>query len=114
MKPTNFSLVACDVDLRAGGSFRHVFQRSSGAKIEVRGAYTLVDPPNRFEYTETYDFSPLQLQVAITLDQVGGDTVFKQTIVYASKQQRDEDFNGVATSAAEVYASLARHLESPR
>ena len=41
MKPTNFSLVSCDVDLRAGGSFRHVYQRPSGKTIEVRGAYKL-------------------------------------------------------------------------
>jgi uncharacterized protein YndB with AHSA1/START domain len=114
MKPTNFSLVACDVDLRAGGSFRYVFQRASGMKIEVRGAYKTVEAPNRFDYTETYDFSPLRLEVMTTLDQVGADTVFRRTIVYASKAERDEDFNGVATSASEVYAYLARYLESPR
>jgi hypothetical protein len=50
----------------------------------------MVEPPNRIEYTETYDFSPLRLQVTMTLDQAGADTVFKQTIVYGSKQERDE------------------------
>jgi uncharacterized protein YndB with AHSA1/START domain len=114
MKPTNFSLVSCDVDLRAGGSFRHVYQRPSGKKIEVRGAYQAVDPPNRFEYVETYDFSPLQLNVTTTLNQAGSDTVFTQTIVYASKQERDGDFDSVSTSASEVYERLARYLESPR
>jgi len=110
MKPSNFSLVACDVDLRVGGSFRYVYQRASGARIEVRGAYKRVDPPSRFEYTETYDFSPLQLQVTTTLDQVGAETVFKQTIVYASIRERDQDFTGVATSASEVYERLAQYL----
>ena len=114
MRPTNFSLVACDIDLRAGGSFCYVYQRPSGARIEVRGAYTMVDPPTRIEYTETYDFSPLRLQVTTTLDQVGADTVFRQTIVYASKKERDDDFESVATSASEVYTRLARYLESPR
>jgi uncharacterized protein YndB with AHSA1/START domain len=114
MKPTNFSLVSCDVDLRAGGSFRYVYQRATGKRIEVRGVYQTVDPPNRFEYVETYDFSPLQLNVTTTLHQAGSDTVFTQKIVYASKQERDGDFDSVSTSASEVYERLARYLESPR
>ena len=114
LKPTNMSLVTCEIDLRAGGSFRYVFQRPSGARIEVRGAYKTVDPPHRFAYTETYDFSPLKVVVTTALDQVGRDTVFKQTLAYLSKHERDDDFDSVATSAAEVYANLGRYLESSR
>lgn len=114
MQPTHMSLVACEVDLRAGGSFRYVFQRPSGARIEVRGAYETVDPPRRLVYKETYDFSPLELQVTTVLDEAGGETVFTQTIRYSSKQERDDDFDPVATSAAEVYAKLERYLKSPR
>ena len=114
MKPTIASLVTCEIDLRAGGSFRYVFQRPSGATIEVRGAYESVDPPRRVVYTETYDFSPLKVLVTTTLDQSGSETVFKQTMVYSSKQERDADFDGVATSATEVYANLERYVGSPR
>jgi uncharacterized protein YndB with AHSA1/START domain len=114
MTPTNFSLVSVDVDLRVGGSFRHVYQRASGKRIEVRGVYKTVDPPNRFEYVETYDFSPLQLNVTTTLHHAGSDTVFTQKIVYASKQERDGDFDSVSTSAPDVYERLARYLESLR
>jgi uncharacterized protein YndB with AHSA1/START domain len=57
MKPTHMTLVGCDVDLRAGGSFRYVFQRKSGARIEVRGAYQTLDPPRGFSYLESYDFA---------------------------------------------------------
>jgi predicted esterase len=47
-------------------------------------------------------------------DQAGSITVFKQTIVYSSKQERDQDFDGVATSATEVYANLEHYLRSSR
>jgi len=114
MRPTNMSLVTCEVDLRAGGSFRYVFQRPRGARIEVRGAYETVDPPRQFVYTETYDFSPLKVLVTTALDQPGSETVFKQTIAYSSKQERDDDFDGVASSATEVYATLERYLGSSR
>jgi len=110
MKPTHMSLVKCEVDLRDGGSFRYVFQRPSGAKMEVRGAYQMVDPPHGFAYIETYDFSPLKVMVATALDQAGSNTVFTQTLKYPSKQERDDDFDGVATSATEAYDKLERYL----
>ncbi len=113
MQPANMPLVTCEVDLRAGGSFRYVFQRPGGARIEVRGAYESVDPPRRLVYTETYDFSPLEVLVTTALDQAGSATVFTQTMTYSSTQERDDDFDGVATSAAKVYANLDRYLESP-
>jgi uncharacterized protein YndB with AHSA1/START domain len=114
MKATGMTLVACDVDGRAGGSFRYVFQRPNGRKIEVRGAYQSFDPPGGFRYTETYDFSPLVVQVATTLVEAEGKTVFTQTLRYASRQERDEDFEGVATSATEAHANLKRYLTQLR
>ena len=114
MKPTHMSLVTCEVDLRAGGSLRYVFQRPGGTKIEVRGIYESVDPPRQFRYTETYDFSPLKVLVTTALDQVGSETLFKQTMTYSSKQERDDDFDGVVTSSTEVYANLERYLRSSR
>ena len=48
--------MTCEADLRPGGSFRYVFQRPSGKKLELRGAYKEIDSPNRWVYTETYDF----------------------------------------------------------
>ena len=114
MKPANMSLVTCEVDLRADGYFRWVFQRPNGARIEVRGTYERVDPPRLLTYTETYDFSPLKVFVTTVLEGAGRETVFKQTLEYSSKQERDEDFDGVATSAVEVYAGLERYLASAR
>jgi uncharacterized protein YndB with AHSA1/START domain len=112
LTPSRVSLVACEVDLRVGGSFRYVFQRPRGTRIEVRGAYTTVDPPHRIVHAESYDFSPLQVIVTTTLEQTGSRTTFTQTLAYASTQERDSDFEGVATSAAEVYANLQRYLAS--
>ena len=110
MKPTAMALVTCEIDLRAGGSLRYVFERPNGRKIEVRGTYEVVDPPRQFTYTETYDFSPLRVRVTTILDAVNGTTRFTQTVRYSSKQERDEDFDGVAASAQEVYPKLERYL----
>jgi uncharacterized protein YndB with AHSA1/START domain len=87
------------------------FQRPRGAKIEVRGAFETVDPPRHLVYTETFDFSTLSVMVTTALDQAGSETEFKQTIVYSSRQERDDDFDGVATSTMEVYGNLQRYLD---
>lgn len=110
MEAQGMTLVSCEVDLRVGGTLRHVYQRPSGRRIEVRGTYDAVDPPRRFAYTETYDFSPLEVKVTTTLDAKDGGTEFKQMLRYSSKRERDEDFEGVKTSSAEAYAKLERYL----
>ena len=114
MKPANMSLVTCEVDLREGGRFRYVFQRGGGATIEVRGTYEKVEPPRFVAYTETYDFSPLKVLVATTLEDSGSGTRFKQTLKYASKQERDDDYEGVATSAADAFGNLEQYLAAKR
>lgn len=110
MQPAKMPLVAAEVDLRAGGSFRYTFARPSGKKIEVRGAYSRVDEPSGFAYRESYDFSPLEIEVETRLRDEGGGTLFEQKLTYASQEARDEDFPGVAESSAEVYAKLDRYL----
>jgi hypothetical protein len=78
------------------------------------GGITGIYPPRQWIYTETYDFSPLTVRVATRLDEVNGTTVFRQTLRYASKRERDEDFDGVAASAREIYHKLERYLAIQR
>jgi uncharacterized protein YndB with AHSA1/START domain len=110
MSAGGMALADVHVDHRAGGSFRYVYARPSGMKIEVRGAYSSFDAPRGFAYLESYDFSPLKIEVTTTLEEVGDSTKFRQHLRYFSERERDEDFEGVATSSREAYAKLARHL----
>ena len=113
-QPKQMSLVTYQADFRAGGTFRYVFQRPSGRKIEMRGDYTEVDPPRRWVHQETYDFSPLKLLVTTVLDEARGKTVLTQTLLYSSKEERDGDFDAVAGSSAEIYVKLEHYLESSK
>jgi uncharacterized protein YndB with AHSA1/START domain len=110
MSASGMELADVQVDPRAGGSFRYVFQRPSGRKIEVRGAYRAFDAHRGFAYLETYDFSPLRIEVSASLEEDGDGTRFTQTLRYFSTGERDEDFEGVATSSTEAYGKLARYL----
>lgn len=110
MAASGMSLAEAHVDARAGGSFRLVFQRASGRKLEVRGAYRTFDPPRSFTYLETYDFSPLRIEVTTVLEERRGATRLKKTLHYFSRRERDDDFDAVATSSREAYAKLAGYL----
>lgn len=112
MSAGGMSLADVRVDARPGGSFRYVFERPTGRKIEVRGVYSAFDPPRGFGHLESYDFSPLEIDVTTTLEAVGARTRFTQTLRYFSARERDEDFDGVATSAREAFAKLSRYLDT--
>jgi uncharacterized protein YndB with AHSA1/START domain len=110
MSGDGFTLAKAEVDGRPGGGFKYVYARPSGKLIEVRGAYGTFDPPNGYAYVETYDFSPLSIDVEVRLEKSGDVTRYVQTLTYATAQQRDEDFDGVARSSQETLENLARHL----
>jgi uncharacterized protein YndB with AHSA1/START domain len=112
MSAGGMTLSEAHVDGRVGGMFRYVFKRPDGRPIEVRGAYRTFDPPTGFTYLETYDFSPLTIDVTTTLAQVTGGTAYTQTLRYFSSKERDEDFPGVASSAQEAFARLAEYLKT--
>jgi uncharacterized protein YndB with AHSA1/START domain len=112
MGADGMTLADAEVEPRRGGSLRYVFQRPGGRRIEVRGAYRTFDPPRGFAYLETYDFSPLRVDVTATLEEAGRETRLTQTLRYASTRERDEDFEPVASSSRQAYANLARYLAS--
>lgn len=106
-------LVSCEVVLRAGGAFRYTFQRPSGKRLAVIGAYHTVDAPTRLAYTESYDFSSLTIDVdlAFTATDDGHATTVRQTLHYPSAEQRDDDERPVVTSARDAFAALDRYLQ---
>lgn len=110
MSGDGFTLTDAEVDGRAGGGFRYVYARPSGKLIEVRGKYSVFDPPRGFAYVETYDFSPLEIDVTVKLQGLGDETRYTQTLLYATVQERDEDFDGVARSSKDALAKLTRYI----
>jgi uncharacterized protein YndB with AHSA1/START domain len=104
-------LASVQADPRAGGSFRYVYKRPTGRTIEVLGKYRTFDSPRSFSYLETYNFSPLRIEVTTALEESAGKTRLTRTLHYSSLRERDEDFEGVAASSREAFAKLARLVE---
>lgn len=111
MKPERMTLTICEVDLRPGGGFRYGFEMAKGRKLEVRGLYHTVNAPAGYSYTESYDFSPLTIEVVTLLAESAGLTTFEQVLTYRSARERDEDFPGVEESSKAVYQILDQYLQ---
>jgi uncharacterized protein YndB with AHSA1/START domain len=91
--PPGWSMVACEGELRVGGSFRWAWRGPDGAEMAMRGTYREVAAPERVVRTETFDFgceAQAGEQVAtLALAEQGGKTLLTITLVYPSKEARD-------------------------
>lgn len=112
-----WSLSVCEIDLRAGGSYRYVWRKQGVPEMGMRGVYREVVPPERIVATEVYDQPWYEGEGvgAITFVAKGGKTALTVTMRYASKEVRDAVLKmpmeqGMGASfdvLAELLASLA-------
>jgi uncharacterized protein YndB with AHSA1/START domain len=110
-----WSLAVCEVDLRVGGAYRYLWRGPDGVEMGVRGVFREVTPPDRIVHTEAFDdpWYPGEAIVTTTFLEQDGKTTLTLTILYESKEIRDEVLkspmeHGVATS----YDTLAELLAS--
>jgi uncharacterized protein YndB with AHSA1/START domain len=111
--PRGWSLVVCEVDLRAGGSFRFVLRSPDGRDMGMRGVYREIVPPERLVHMESFDDYPDESQVTTVMVEQGGKTTLTVTVLYPSQEIRDAVIkSGMEHGAAESYDKLAELLAS--
>lgn len=108
--------LACEIDLRVGGTWRWVFRQADGNDVGFRGIYQEIDRPGRLVHTEIFELFPEEeALVSLTLEGRDGRTLLTSTTRYSSQEVRDMVLQsgmeeGAAASfdrLAEVVASLA-------
>jgi uncharacterized protein YndB with AHSA1/START domain len=88
--PSWCPLVACEVDLRPGGSWRYVCRDEEGNELEWYGTYREVLPPERIVSTETFGGFPDATSVNVTtLTEEDGVTVLQTLVQHVSREHRD-------------------------
>ena len=95
-KSRGVSIVACDADVRVGGSYRYVLRLKSGSDIAFSGTYTEVAPPARLVYTEIFEPTAAGTQpdevgivITVTFDERDGKTNMTSRSMCPSKEIRD-------------------------
>jgi uncharacterized protein YndB with AHSA1/START domain len=89
--PPGWSLVVCEIDLRAGGGYRYVWRGADGTEMGMRGVFQHVEPPERIVQTESFDQSWYEGEATgtLVLTEEGGKTTLTMTMLYESREVRD-------------------------
>ena len=114
--PDGWSMPICEMDVRPGGRYRWVWRHDGGGtQFGISGTFHEVVPPERISTTERFEgISHPETRVTIVLTDEGRGTRMSQTLLYASKEDRDGVLGTGMTSGMEAsYSRLAETLASP-
>lgn len=107
-------LTVCEVDLRAGGSYRYVFELEDGSTFGVHGTYQGIVSNREVTYTEAYDgYDWDPLHVTTRFEEAGGCTTVTVTVLYPSVEVCDRDIRNLEHSEPE-FERLEQLLGSSR
>jgi len=112
--PDGWSLPVCEVDLKVGGGLRYVWRHDDGTSIGLTGTFREIKRPERIVHVELFDedWTGGEAVVTTAFTEQGGQTLMRQTILYASQAARDAVLKspmeqGVAQSYDRLAALLA-------
>jgi uncharacterized protein YndB with AHSA1/START domain len=103
-KSMGMSLVTCDIDLRAGGSYRFEFGQGTSVSMAFFGKYLEVTPPSRLAWTnEESDGGSV---TTLTFEEKDGKTLLVMHELYPTKEALDATMAGMGEGMAETLGQL--------
>ena len=90
--PVGWSFTTCEIDLRVGGMYRYEWRNEDGRSMGMGGVYREIERPERLVNTERFDgeFNSGDTLVTTALMEVAERTTISMTLLYQTKQLRDE------------------------
>ena len=83
-------LVACEIDLRVGGSWRYVSLAEDGSELGWHGTYREIEPFARIVSTEVFEGFPDGESVnTMTLTHTDGVTTAQTVVLHRTREHRD-------------------------
>jgi len=110
------AMTTCEIDLREGGSYRHVWSGAGKKDVGTHGVYRDVAVPERIVCTESWlDWDAGETLVTTVLTEQNGVTTLTMTSRFPSPAVRDSVLkSGLEANAVETYNRLADVLASMR
>jgi uncharacterized protein YndB with AHSA1/START domain len=97
-KSFGLTLLSCELDVRAGGTYRLVFRHPAGAEpMAFHGRYLEVTPPSRLVWTNEEAGGNGQV-TTVTFEDRAGQTLLVVHDLYPSKEALDADIAAGSTS----------------
>jgi len=103
-KSTGMSLLSCEMDVRAGGSYRLEFGRDASKPIAFFGRYVEVTAPSRLVWTN--DESNEGAVTTVTFEEKGGKTLLVLHELHPSKEALDATMAGMEGAMPEQFEQL--------
>ena len=112
-KSFGLSMLSCEMDVRAGGTYRLVFSHpSSGQPMAFFGRYIEVTPHSRLVWTN--DEGGDGAVTTVTFEEKGGETLVVMHDLYPSKEALDDAIASGSTSGiGETFEQLDELLVTP-
>jgi uncharacterized protein YndB with AHSA1/START domain len=109
--PGGWTMTACEIDLRPGGSWRFAWRSTDGTAMELSGEYQVIDPPGRIVQTESWGEDWPETLNTLQLEEKDGRTTMTQTVAYPSEEARDAALrSGMDEGASLSFQRLADYL----
>jgi uncharacterized protein YndB with AHSA1/START domain len=113
--PDGWLLTVCEIDLKVGGKYRYVWHHADGREMGMGGVYREIVSPERLVSTELFDedWTGGEVLGTLTLMEHSGRTTLTQTLLYPSKEIRDNVLkSGMERGVAASYDRLDGMLAS--
>ena len=90
--PRGWSFARCEINLRIGGAYRYEWRHEDGRSMGLGGVYREITRPERLVNTQRFDGEHHSGDTLVTtlLVEVAERTTMSMTLLYGSKQLRDE------------------------
>jgi uncharacterized protein YndB with AHSA1/START domain len=111
--PAGWTMPVCEIDLRPGGAWRFLWRHSDGRKMEMRGMYREIAPPERLVSTESWGGDWPETLNTLTLSEEDGKTTITLEVLYPSKEARDAALRtGMGKGVSHSFDRLAEYLSA--
>jgi uncharacterized protein YndB with AHSA1/START domain len=103
-KSSGVSLLSCEADVRAGGTYRFEFGHAGSEPMAFFGRYLEVTPYSRLVWTN--EESDDGAVTTVTFEETGGNTLLVLHEVYPSKDALDRAIAGMEGGMPETFEQL--------
>jgi uncharacterized protein YndB with AHSA1/START domain len=111
-------LKVCEIDLRVGGNYHHVFLGDDGSEASFRGTFLEIEPPTRIVATWLYEGWPdAEAVESIELHETHGVTTLTFKLAFRDQAGRaplPNIANGIVANFDNIEDLLSSRLDPPR
>ena len=106
-------LKVCEIDLRVGGNYHHVFVGDDGTEASFRGTFLEIEPPTRVVNTWLYDGWPdAEAVESIDLHETHGVTTLTYRLAFRDQVGRDHmKYEGIVANFDNIEDLLSSRLD---